>query len=86
MNRIRLYTTLGCHLCEQALTLLKAVEDQGSISVELVEISESDQLLARYGERIPVIQRESDRSELGWPFDELQLSEFLAADERADPC
>ena len=53
-----LYTTLGCHLCDQARDLLLTVNPQ--IDIHAVDIAEDDTLIAEYGERIPVL-RHGDR-------------------------
>ncbi len=68
-----LYTTSGCHLCEQAEALLQCA---GAL-VEMVEIADDEALLERYGMRIPVLRhRETDR-ELGWPFDAAMIQCWL---------
>jgi glutaredoxin len=74
--KIILYTTLGCHLCELALHLLQSQQTQGrDLQIVEVEISEDDGLMARYGIRIPVISVAD--AELGWPFDDKRLAQFL---------
>lgn len=77
MIRVRLYTTAGCHLCEQAAALLAAVTAEGGIEVIEQEIAGSATLLERYGDRIPVVSLEGDGAELGWPFDGESLRRFL---------
>jgi hypothetical protein len=69
-----LYTTVGCHLCEQARELVSTVAPD--ITLTLVDVAEDDELLARYGERIPVLMKEG--RELGWPFGLLDVQQFLA--------
>jgi len=69
-----LYTTVGCHLCEQARELVSTVAPD--ITLTLVDVAEDDELLARYGERIPVLMKEG--RELGWPFGLLDVEQFLA--------
>ena len=68
MTQLVLYTTSHCHLCEQALTLLINLKQQYAISWLTKEISEDDDLIEKYGIRIPVIQRIDNQSELNWPF------------------
>ena len=65
MSELVLYTTVGCHLCEQAL---RRVTDAGGSCVT-VEIADDETLLARYGVRIPVLLRPDCGVELDWPFD-----------------
>ncbi|MFA7553622.1 MAG: glutaredoxin family protein [Spongiibacteraceae bacterium] len=76
MKTLVLYTTLGCHLCEQALALIEPVLS-AEYQISEVEISESDHLMAVYGIRIPVIQRQDTGAEIGWPFDQQQFRRFL---------
>jgi hypothetical protein len=77
MVQLRFYTTLGCHLCEQAEELLRAQQAISGLEWEAVEIADSDRLVEAYGLRIPVLQRVSDADELGWPFTEAELHRWL---------
>ena len=45
-----------------------------------VDIAESDELIARYGERIPVVSAD-EQHELGWPFSFDELKSFLQHNE-----
>ena len=74
---LKLYTTSGCHLCEQAEVLLNDLKAQGICQWQPVEISESDDLIERYGIRIPVVGREGRADELGWPFSLEQLRQWV---------
>ncbi|MBT8145903.1 MAG: glutaredoxin family protein [Gammaproteobacteria bacterium] len=78
MQKIILYTTAGCHLCEQAEELLRYVASEVAVEWQPVDIADDPSLLERYGIRIPVLQREDDGSELGWPFDIDGLRFFLS--------
>ena len=71
--KLILYGTTFCHLCEQAEALIQAAD----VAAEHVDIAEDDGLLERYGTRIPLLKREDSGAELGWPFDESTLREFL---------
>ncbi|MBT5484965.1 MAG: glutaredoxin family protein [Gammaproteobacteria bacterium] len=71
-----LYSTSACHLCETALALIAPQLDSLVITLEEVDISESDALMARYGIRIPVLKFAAGKEELGWPFSEEQFLEF----------
>ena len=77
MNKLFLYTTLGCHLCEDAKAILWPLLDNFSLTLVEIEIADSDVMIERYGVRIPVIQQEGSEAELGWPFDETQALDFL---------
>tara|TARA_R100001377_G_scaffold72154_1_gene47875 strand:- start:676 stop:945 length:270 start_codon:yes stop_codon:yes gene_type:complete len=83
MSTLILYTTAGCHLCEDAQALLGPVltyieqESGQSIALREQEISESAALVDVYGLRIPVIQLEGSTQDLGWPFDQAQAYQFI---------
>ena len=70
---LTLYTSPGCHLCEQAEEML----DYLGLAFNAVDISRDVDLIRIYGVRIPVLQR-SDKAELGLPFDTLDIERFYA--------
>jgi hypothetical protein len=75
-SSLYLYGTAGCHLCEQAEALLTPLLRAGLIQLQIVDISGNEDLLRRYGLRIPVVGRRDERGEwqeLGWPFDQTQV-------------
>jgi len=82
MIQLTLYTTLGCHLCQQLEALL-ATLCAGEYRLERIEISEVDALLERYGVRIPVL-RDSEGQELDRGFEAPRLAAWLAAREWLD--
>ena len=69
---LTLFGTSACHLCELAEALLQ----RHGAAYRSVDISESEELFARYGLTIPVLRRD-DGAELNWPFDEASLARFL---------
>ena len=72
-----LYSTGGCHLCEEAEQLL--VDLRGvvpGLAWEVVDIADDDGLFERYGWSIPVVADETGR-ELRWPFDAAALRAFV---------
>jgi hypothetical protein len=76
-----LFTTSGCHLCEQAEALLKAVMNDTQ-QLNLEEISGSDELMQKYGIRIPVLGAYTsggEWQELGWPFGAAEIEKFIAS-------
>lgn len=72
----QLFGTLGCHLCEIAEAEIMPLVDHGLL-VELVDITDPDDLTEAYGLRIPVLRRADTGAELDWPFDTQQVVAFL---------
>lgn len=68
-----IYTTTGCHLCELADTILQSL----NLDVTHTEIGDDDELVERYGVRIPVV-RFPDGSEISWPFEQHDIENKLA--------
>jgi len=78
MINIEFYTTVGCHLCEEAAVLYQPFVEQGIIQIDSIDIAESSQLVELYGIRIPVLKRLDNNAELGWPFDMGGLKDYLS--------
>ncbi|WOJ95719.1 glutaredoxin family protein [Congregibacter brevis] len=78
-----LYSTEGCHLCEEAEALLRVVKGTlPLLSWQVVDIANDDALFQKYGWLIPVLSlpkaSETDAlCELRWPFDGPALVAFL---------
>ena len=53
--RITIYSKPGCHLCDRAKAVLERAQRQAAFALEEVDISQDAELLARYGNDIPVI-------------------------------
>ncbi|MEZ8142497.1 NrdH-redoxin [Enterovibrio norvegicus FF-33] len=74
-----LYSTEGCHLCEEAMALYQAADNTAALNV--IDIAFDDTLYSRYGVTIPVISLQTkDGSvieELSWPFDSFALTTWL---------
>ncbi len=82
-----LYSSEGCHLCEQAqaiivnvipdhqIKLVDIIDDEieNSLSVD----TEGKTLVELYGVHIPVLKRLDDNTKLFWPFDESQVVELI---------
>ena len=72
-SKIKFYGTEFCHLCNEA----EAVLHKAGIAVIHIDIAEDDELLEKYGARIPVLQRVDNDAELDWPFDSVAVLRFL---------
>ena len=52
-----LYARPGCHLCDEARELVRPlVAEAGDVELDEVDIEADDALLARFLERIPVLE------------------------------
>jgi arsenate reductase-like glutaredoxin family protein len=72
-SRLTLYYTDGCHLCDDAVVLLK----QLNLTYQKVDIVEMRSLVEQYGTLIPVVENEFG-SALNWPFSVQQLQTFIS--------
>lgn len=74
IKSLTLYSTDGCHLCENAQRLLRSMPELRRVTLDVVDIVDDETLFARYGTTIPVLSTAA--KELAWPFnadDVLQL-------------
>jgi hypothetical protein len=67
-STLTLYSTSDCHLCEQALALVRSMPELRRYSVIEVDVANDDDAFARYGARIPVLVRANPAREIAWPF------------------
>ena len=54
---VTLYTRTACHLCDEALKLLRSRARRAQILpvVEIIDIDHDPELIARYGDKVPVL-------------------------------
>ena len=60
--------------------MVRRIAPSHGVKVELVDIALDDQLVDEYGMRIPLVRQVKDGQsirELGWPFQEEELIEWL---------
>ena len=75
--RVTLYGRAGCHLCDQARTVIERVcRDLGEEYVE-IDIDGDDELRARYGDEVPVTLVDGRQHDF-WRVDEQRLRAALA--------
>lgn len=78
MISLMLYSTAGCHLCELAEQQLREAQIQVSLQWQWTEIVDSEDLMERYAVRIPVVAESVSGAEIGWPFDQIELQNWLS--------
>ncbi|MFZ3086619.1 MAG: glutaredoxin family protein [Methylotenera sp.] len=79
MVQLALYSTTHCHLCEQAEALLISLTIQYDITWIPIEIADDNNLIEKYGIRIPVIKRIDNYTEIDWPFNKEEIIDFITA-------
>ena len=75
MKDLILYSTLGCHLCEQAETLLL----QLNITYQKIDIAEQEKWQEHYAIKIPVLLNTPKQQELCWPFTIEEIQALIKA-------
>ncbi|VAW64444.1 hypothetical protein MNBD_GAMMA11-1219 [hydrothermal vent metagenome] len=55
MIEFKVYSRSGCHLCEDLLQQLYALQQTHDFSVTEVDVDLSPQLIRRYGSQVPVV-------------------------------
>ena len=76
MDRLILYSTTACTLCDQALDLLFTTPGIAGLQLDVIDVATDETLMEIYGERIPVLRL--GEAELAAPFDAKVLADFLA--------
>jgi hypothetical protein len=80
MSDLTLYSTWGCHLCEQAEALVQQAGLADKLQVR--DIVDDEALFARFRVHIPVLAASDAQGQeqlLYWPFDQSALASWLAA-------
>jgi glutaredoxin len=72
--RVRVYSRVGCHLCDQALAVVARVV---GTDVEVVDVDTDPELVRRYGEEVPVVLVDG-RQIAYWRVEESALRAALA--------
>ncbi|WP_426357461.1 glutaredoxin family protein [Pseudocolwellia sp. HL-MZ19] len=72
--KYNLYSSEGCHLCEEALALFKNAKPLNEINI--IDIVEDDKLVELYGISIPVLESINSDKKLFWPFTQEQINQL----------
>ncbi|MGH3447098.1 MAG: glutaredoxin family protein [Nocardioidaceae bacterium] len=76
MSRVRLLSKPGCHLCDDARSVIAAVCADLDESFDEVDITSSPDLMTTYGEQIPVTFVDGQQHDF-WRVDEARLRAAL---------
>lgn len=77
MQKLILYSTLGCHLCELAREEIEPCLEQTTWVLDEKDIADDPGLLEQYGTSIPVLFSAGLNDRLYWPFDRNAVKSFL---------
>jgi hypothetical protein len=79
--RFTLYSRSWCHLCEDMLAALQAMQVDGQrFEVEVIDVDADDVLVARFDELVPVLYGDLAQPELCHYFlDEAAVRRYLAS-------
>jgi glutaredoxin len=76
VNRVRLLSKPGCHLCEDAEAVVASVCAEVGATFEVVDVTQDCELLEKYGEQIPVTFVDGAQHDF-WRVDEARLRAAL---------
>ena len=73
-----LYSSEGCHLCEDALALCTAtISNEVLVIVDIVADVDDEKLVELYGVHIPVLKQVASNKVLFWPFSSEDVIKFI---------
>lgn len=81
---VELLTRGGCHLCEDARSVVADVTGSLGLLWQEVDIDDDAELTARYGEEIPVVLVDSIQRDF-WQIDPLRLRSILSRALAGEP-
>lgn len=82
--RVLLYSKPGCHLCDDARTVIARVCDEVGASYDEVDITADPELFRTYGEQIPVAFVDGAQHDF-WRVDEARLHRALLTPAEQPP-
>lgn len=72
-----LYGTSGCHLCDEAETMIITAIKSDAVIYIKKDIVEDNNLLQKYALTIPVFKCVTTQQELNWPFTDETIRRFI---------
>jgi hypothetical protein len=76
--RLRLYGRRDCHLCDEMIAALHALQPQLLFELDVLDVDSDSTFEARYGELVPVLVDASDEEICHYWLDEDALRKRLA--------
>lgn len=77
IQALTLYSSIGCHLCEEARAMLQHIIEHHQLSAEIneVDVLSDDDIETRYAHHIPVVA--INGVEMGYPFTLPELEKWV---------
>lgn len=75
-SRVTLYAKPGCHLCDDARSIIEVVCAEAGTSYDEVDITTSGELMERFGDQIPVTYVDGRQHDF-WRVDPARLRKAL---------
>jgi len=77
MKTLKLYSTLGCHLCEHAKVIITPLAEKQNYELLEIDIADSEELMEKHALTIPVLENVETGATIIWPFDEEAVENIL---------
>ncbi len=77
MKTLKLYSTLGCHLCEHAKAIVLPIAKANNYELIEIDIADSEELMTKYALTIPVLENVDTGATINWPFDGEEVMEVI---------
>ncbi len=84
LPRITLVGRAGCHLCDAAREVVRAVAQETATGWVELDVDADPELLARYSDQVPVVLVDGDQHDF-WRVDADRLREALRTPRRGRP-
>jgi glutaredoxin len=55
MTKVTVYSRQGCHLCEDAESILESLREELNFEIEVIDIDKDAELVKLYSDQVPVI-------------------------------
>lgn len=78
MLKLTLFSGSECSLCDIAKDMLAAATQASPVELTVIDVKAQREYFHQYGARIPVLKRNDNQQELGWPFELAELEQFLS--------
>lgn len=79
MTAVTIYTQLNCSKCDEAYRILMQVACDNPLQIDVIDVTHTHNLhlVSQYQDRIPVVVKPNQPSELAWPFTADELKSYI---------